>query len=64
MSNTPIRLLEDFNANILNYHVDTNISDFLEEMYCNSLLQHITSPFRITSRWQTVIENIFLLLCF
>ena len=64
MSNIPIRLLEDFNANILNYHFDTNISNFLEEMYCNSLLQHITSPFRITSRSQTVIENIFLLFCF
>ena len=37
-------LLGDFNANLLNYDIDTDISDFLDHMYCKSLLPHITSP--------------------
>ena len=41
-------LLRDFNANLLNYDIDTDILDFLDYMFCNSLLPHITSPTRIT----------------
>ena len=43
MNNIPIILLEDFNVNTLNYHVDSNVSDFLEEMYCNSFY-HSSRP--------------------
>ena len=31
-------LHEDFNANLLNYDTDTDISDFLDCVYCNSHL--------------------------
>ena len=37
----------------------THISDFLDCMYCNLLLPHITSPTRITTRSKTLIDNIF-----
>ena len=52
-------LLGDFNANLLNYDIDRDISDFLDCMYCNSLLPHITSPTCITARSKTLIDNIF-----
>ena len=52
-------LLGDFNANLLNYDNDTDILDFLDYMYCNSLLPHITSPTRITARSKTLMEKIF-----
>ena len=49
----------DFNANLVNYDIDTDISGFLDSMYCISLLPHITSPARITARSKTLIDNIF-----
>ena len=52
-------LLGEFNANLLNYDIDTDISDFLDCMHCNSLLPHITSPTRITARSKTLTDNIF-----
>ena len=51
--------LGDFNSNLLNYDIDTDISGFLDCMYCNSLLLHITSPTCITARCKTLIDNIF-----
>ena len=44
-------LLGEFIANLLNKDIDTAISDFLDCMYCNPLLSHITSPTHITARW-------------
>ena len=52
-------LLGDFNTNLLNYDIDTDISDFLDFMYYNSLLPYITSPTHITARSKTLIDNIF-----
>ena len=45
-------LLGDFNANLLNCDIDTDISYFLDCMYCNSLLPHITSPTCITAKYK------------
>ena len=52
-------LLRDFNANLLNYDIDSDILDFLDYMNCNSLLPHITSPTRSTARSKTLMDKIF-----
>ena len=52
-------LLGDFNSHSLNYDINTDISHFLDCMYCNSLLPHITSPTHIIASSQTLIDNIF-----
>lgn len=36
-----------------------NVSDFVDLMFATSLFPYITSPTRITSKSQTLIENIF-----
>ena len=54
-------LLGDFNANLLNYGIDTDISNFLDwnQITFKSLLAQITSSTRITARFKTLIGNIF-----
>ena len=41
-------LLGDFNADLLKYVSDSVISDFLDLMFSNALLLHITSSTRVT----------------
>ena len=52
-------LLGDFNADLLKYDRNSNISDFLDSMYFSLLLPLIFSPTRITSSSATLIDNIF-----
>ena len=42
--NKTVVLLEDFNADLLKYDKDCNVSDFLDTIYSNLLLPHIASP--------------------
>ena len=57
--NKEIVLLGDFNINLLKYEKDHNTADFLDQMYSNFLVPHITSPTRITSHSRTLIDNFF-----
>ena len=57
--NKTVVLLGDFNADLLKYDQNSNISDFLDLMYSSLLLPHIFSPTRTTSSSATLIDNIF-----
>ena len=57
--NKTVVLLGDFNADLLKYDQNSNISDFLDLMYSSLLLLHIFSPTRTTSSSATPIYNIF-----
>ena len=52
-------IMGDFNIDLLKYETNANSSDFLDMIYSNSLVPHITSPTRITPRSKTLIDNIF-----
>ena len=41
--NKTMVLLGDFNANLPNYDIDIDISDFLDPKYCNSLHPYLTN---------------------
>ena len=49
----------DFNINLLNTETDNEILRFYEIMTSNLFVPHITLPTRITTRSQTLIDNIF-----
>ena len=57
--NKIVVLLGDFNADLSKYDKDCNVSDFLDTMYSNLLLPHITSPTCVTINSKTLIHNIF-----
>ena len=57
--NKTVLLLGDFNADLLKYDKDCNVSDFLNTMYLNLLLPHIASPKRVTLNSETHTDNIF-----
>ena len=48
--NKTVVLTGDFNADLLKYDKDCNVSDFLDTMYSNLLLPHIASPTRVTQK--------------
>ena len=52
-------LMGDFNIDLLNYPSDNKVAEFLDKMYCSSLLPLITHPTRIRKTSQTLIDNIF-----
>ena len=52
--------LGDFNADLLKYDKDCNVSDFLNTMYSNLLLPHIASPTHVIINSETLTDNIFL----
>ena len=52
-------LLGDFNADLLKYDKDCNVSDLLDTMYSNLLLLLIASTTRVTLNSETLIDNIF-----
>ena len=52
-------LMGDFNINILQYDSNKDSQEFLDKMHSNFLLPYIFSPSRVTSRSQTLIDNIF-----
>ena len=49
----------DFNIDLLKYEQHKDTSTFLDFMYLNALIPHITSPTRITPRSKTLLDNIF-----
>ena len=49
LENETLVLLGGFNANLLKYDIDTDISNFLDLMYSSFLLPHIASPTRISN---------------
>ena len=51
--------LGDFNADLLKYGKDCNVSDFLDTMCLNLLLLHIACSTCVTVNSQTLIDNIF-----
>ena len=55
--NKTVVLLRDFNADLLIYNKDSNISYFLDIMYSNLVLSHIVSPTRVTTKSGTIIDN-------
>ena len=57
--NKEVILLGDFNIDLLKYDSNKNVSDFLDIIYSTNLVPNITSPTRLTSRSQTLIDNIF-----
>ena len=57
--NKEVIFLGDFNIDILKYDSNKNVSDFLDIIYSPNLLPNITSPTRLTSRSQALIDNIF-----
>ena len=52
-------LLGDFNADLLNYDSNHDVTDFLDAICSNLLLPHITSPTRITTKSSTLTDTIF-----
>ena len=52
-------LLGDFNIDLLKCDSNKNNSNFLDIIYSTNLVPNITSPTRLTSRSQTLIDNIF-----
>ena len=52
-------LLGDLNIDLLKCDSNKNVSDFFDIIYSTNLLPNITSPTRVTSRSQTLIDNIF-----
>ena len=57
--NKKVILLGDFNIDLLKCDSNKNVSDFLDIIYSTNLLPNITSPTRLTSYSQTLIDNIF-----
>ena len=59
VENKTLVLLGDFNADLLKYHTNSDISNFLDSMYSSLLLPHIAGPTRTTATSATIIDNIF-----
>ena len=57
--NKEVILLGDFNIDLLKCDSNKNVSDFLDIIYSTNLVPNITSPTRLTSRSQTLTDNIF-----
>ena len=57
--NKTVVLLGDFNADLLKYDQNSNISDFLDLMYSSLLLPHIFSSTHTIASSVTLIDNIF-----
>ena len=53
-----IILLGDFKTDLAKSTSNANASEFLDVIYSNNLLSHITSPNRLRSRSHTIIDNI------
>ena len=54
-----IVLLGDFNIDLLKYDTNKDSTAFLDLMYTNFLLPYVTTPTRVTSHSETLIDNIF-----
>ena len=54
-----IFLLGDFDVNLLNYNEHNQTNEFLDSLASNSFIPLILQPTRITSHYNTLIDNIF-----
>ena len=54
-----VLLLGDFSIDLLKSNKNCDSANFLEIMFPNSFMSHITSPKRISRRSKTLIDNIF-----
>ena len=59
LENKTVVLLRDFNADLLKYDQNSNISDFLDLMYSSLLLPHIFSSTHTIASSATLMDNIF-----
>ena len=57
--NIIVALMSDFNIDLLKYDSNINSSNFLDKTYSSFPLSYISSPSRLTTRSQTLIDNIF-----
>ena len=57
--NKEVMLLGDFNIDLLKCDSNKNVSDFFDIIYSTNLVPNITSPTRLTSQRQILIDNIF-----
>ena len=57
--NKEVYLLGDFNIDLLKVQQDSHIDDYYNLLCSNFLVPHITLPTRITSKSETLIDNIF-----
>ena len=49
----------DFNIDLLNYHSNTSVSDFITFLLSNNYFPCINHPTRITSQSSTISDNIY-----
>ena len=54
-----IMLMCDFNINLLHSDLDTETSNFMDNIYSNSFFPRVNLPTRITYSSKTLIDNIF-----
>ena len=54
-----IFLLGDFNVNLLNYNEHNQKNEVLDSLACNSFIHLMLLPTRISSYYNTLIDNIF-----
>ena len=54
-----IFLLRDFNVNRLNYNEHNQTNEFLDSLVSNLFIPLILKPTRITSHFNTLVDNIF-----
>ena len=52
------RIVGDFNIDLIKANSRNNASKFLDIIYSNYLIPHITSPTRLTNRSHTLIDNV------
>ena len=57
--NKTIFLLGDFNINLFNYDIHPPTSEFLDFLSSHYFLLHILQPSRATTKFRTLIDNIF-----
>ena len=55
-----IKVMDDFNVDLLKYDTNADNIAFLDSMYTNFYLPSITTPTRVTTHSKTLIDNIFL----
>ena len=57
--NKTVALMSDFNIDLLKYESDIDSFNFLDKTYSSFHLFYISSPSRLSTRSQTLIDNIF-----
>ena len=55
-----IRLIDDFNRDLLKYDINTDSATFLDSVYTNFLYPYISTPTHVRTHSKTLTDNIFL----